>query len=83
MTSSVALLVLLVLLAAGLVWLLAGGRLSRRPEPRDVVGDHRDDDADADTLREAEDELRDVNAFTSPEEAEEDLPDWGPGAPNP
>ena len=28
-------------------------------------------------------EVRDVDALASPEDAEEDLPDWGPGAPKP
>jgi hypothetical protein len=77
-TSSVALALLLAVLAASLAWLLAGGRRRRarrgRLEDRDAV--------DEDVLGEAEDELRDLNAFTSPEEVEEELPDWGPGAPN-
>jgi hypothetical protein len=36
---------------------------------------------DREILNEAEDEVRDLDAFTSPEEADDDLPDWGPGVP--
>jgi hypothetical protein len=45
-----------------------------------VVGDP---DTDHEVLSEAEEEVRGVDAFASPEDAEEDLPDWGPGAPKP
>jgi len=79
-TSSLALVVLLVALAAGLVWFLTGGRRPHRAEPRDVAGDP---DTDHEVLSEAEEEVRGVDAFTSPEDAEDDLPDWGPGAPKP
>ncbi len=80
MTSSLALVVLLAALAAGLAWFLTGRRLPHRAEPGDVVGDP---DTDPEVLSEAEEEVRGVDAFTSPEDAKEDLPDWGPGAPKP
>ena len=34
---------------------------------------------DEDELRAAEEEVRDLDAFATPEDAEEQLPDWGPG----
>ena len=80
MTSSLALVVLLAALVAGLAWFLTGGRLPRRAKPGDVVGDP---DTDHEVLSEAEEEVRGVDAFASPDDAEEDLPDWGPGAPKP
>jgi hypothetical protein len=39
------------------------------------------DDRDVETLAEAEREVRDLDAFASPEDAEDELHDWGPGAP--
>lgn len=62
--------VLLGVVLVALVWLLSGG-----PGPSDETAD--------DETAAAEDEVREVDAFRSPEEAEEELPDWGPGAPNP
>ncbi len=32
-------------------------------------------------LEAAEEEVRDLNAFTSPDDADDELQDWGPGAP--
>jgi hypothetical protein len=52
--------------------------LRRSASPREPVDrDERDDDA----LREAEDEVRDLDAMTPPEDADQHLTDWGPGAP--
>lgn len=56
-------------LAVGLLMLL---RPARRPE--------RDDRDDA-VLEEAEREVRDLGAMTTPDEADDQLEDWGPGAP--
>lgn len=69
---SVPFLALLVLLLAGaFLWLVRPGRGQ----------DHDDAVEDREMLEEAERELEDLDAFASPEDAEEDLPDWGPGAP--
>jgi hypothetical protein len=67
-------------LTVGLIALLAliGGLLvllrrpAHPPEP---------DDRDQDALQEAEREVRDLGAMTSPEDADDELTDWGPGAP--
>ena len=37
--------------------------------------------ADADELARAENELAGLDAMATPNDAAEDLPDWGPGAP--
>jgi hypothetical protein len=66
-------LVILLALAAALVWILAGGAGS--------AGRRRSADVDEEELAQAEDELRQLDAGTTPEEAEEELDDWGPGAP--
>jgi len=75
MGSTVGLVFLILLVAAALVWLV--GR------PRRAVGDETglETDVDREILEAAEEEVRDLDAFTSPEEAKDDLPDWGPGAP--
>ena len=66
----------LVLLAlAVLAWLLGRGRRKARP-PAD-----RTEHIDRDVLEEAEREVRGLGSFTTPDEAEDDLPDWGPGRP--
>jgi len=57
---------------AALLWLV-----KRRPAPT------RRDDVDRDALDEAEREVRDLDVMTTPDEADDHLPDWGPGAPNP
>ena len=63
--------VLVVVLAGVLAWLLlTPSRGTTRTSP----------DADGDTL-EAEQEVRDLDAFTGPEDADDELPDWGPGVP--
>jgi len=66
-------LALLLLFAAIGAWLLR--RPTHRQSPSPIE--------DPDELEEAEAEVRDLDAFTTPEEAQEDLPDWGPGAPRP
>ena len=63
--------VLVVVLGGVLAWLLLMPSKSRaRPE-----------DIDAEELAAAEQEVRDLDAFTSPEDADDHLPDWGPGVP--
>ncbi len=75
MTGSIGLVVVLLVLAAALGWILIGpGRVrGARAE--------RDESIDRDELEAAEEEVRDVNPLASPEDAEEELPDWGPGTP--
>ena len=80
MTGSVGLVVLLLVLAAALAWMLIGPGRSSRTDPARGAGD---ESVDLEELAEAEEEVRDVDALASPEDAEEDLPDWGPGAPKP
>ncbi len=62
--------VLIVALAGVLLWLVFA------PAKRQVGPPQLDDE----TL-EAEREIQDLDAFTTPEDADDDLPDWGPGAP--
>jgi len=51
-------------------WLRRAGRLDRS-DP--------DEDIDRELLDEAEEEVRDLGTFTTPDEADDELPDWGPG----
>jgi hypothetical protein len=73
-TSTPFLLFFMLLLAATLAWLL-------RPGHRKGEGGGEDSVEDPEMLEEAERELEDLDAFSTPEDAEQDLPDWGPGAP--
>jgi hypothetical protein len=52
----------------GLLWLI---RVPSRPTPPDA--------RDQDVLDQAETEVRDLNAMAPPEDADDALPDWGPG----
>ncbi len=79
MTESLALVVFLALLVVALAWLLG---LPRRADPTGSVASQHDE-VDEETLEEAERELDDLDAMTSADEADEELPDWGPGAPKP
>jgi hypothetical protein len=71
-TSTPFLLFFMLLLAAVLLWLIRPGRSKAH-------GDEPIEDPDV--LEEAEDDLQNLDAFATPEDAERDLPDWGPGAP--
>ena len=65
--------ILIIVLAGALGWLLipSPSRQARsQPEDLDEV-----------ELQAAEDEVRDLDAFGSPEDADDELQDWGPGAP--
>ena len=62
--------VLIVALAGVLLWLVLA------PARRQVGASRPDDE----TL-EAEREVQDLDAFTTPEDADDELPDWGPGVP--
>jgi hypothetical protein len=62
----------LLVLAGGLLWLVYNpSPPAPDPEPRDQ-----------DVLEEAEAEVRDLDAMALPEDADDALPDWGPGAPD-
>ncbi|UCF40405.1 MAG: hypothetical protein JSW43_11830 [Gemmatimonadota bacterium] len=80
MTGSVGLVVVLLVVAAALTWIFVGPGRSRHREPPRAAGDGS---VDAEELAAAEEEVRDVDALASPEDAAEELPDWGPGAPRP
>lgn len=69
------LIALLAVLLAALAWFF------RRPDGPDLDPPTDAQGVDYEVLDEAEAEVQDVDAFTSPDEAEEELPDWGPGAP--
>ncbi len=70
----VSLAILLLLLAAVLVWLLG---VAWAPRRSDRVAD---EEIDREVLAEAEEELQELDSSATPDDAEE-LPDWGPGAP--
>lgn len=59
--------IILVALTAALAWLFLA------PAPRPSVPNEE--------LEAAEEEMRDLGAMTSPEDADDQLPDWGPGVP--
>lgn len=56
-------------------WLVRRARRGARPRP------DRSAQIDRDVLEQAEEEVRGLGTFTTPDDAEDDLPDWGPGAP--
>ena len=66
--------VLLLGLAVVLLWLFVRPKESER-----VIVD--DDAIDRATLLEAESEVAELDTSVTPDEAAEQLPDWGPGAP--
>jgi len=70
--TSTAIFILGLLLIVAVIgwWLRRAGRLNRS-DP--------DEDIDRDLLDEAEEEVRDLGTFTTPDEADDELPDWGPG----
>ncbi|MEE8573573.1 MAG: hypothetical protein V3T20_09925 [Gemmatimonadota bacterium] len=75
MGSTVGLVFLILLVAAVLAWVVGRPRGAANGE------DGEEANVDREILEEAEDELRDLDAFASPDEADDHLPDWGPGAP--
>ena len=64
--------VLIAVFAGVLLWLVLAPT-SRRQTPGRPV--------DEETLN-AEQEVRDLDAFTTPEDADDELTDWGPGVPD-
>lgn len=72
------LVIVLVLLA--LVVVLLAFPLGKRTRVEHLLGEiDRVDEREE--LTEAEDEVRDLDALATPEDATQELPDWGPGAP--
>ncbi len=76
MSSQVAVSVMIIALSALLAWILRvpSGQVDAPPETGESDIDH-------DELGAAESEVQDLDAFASPDDADEDLHDWGPGAP--
>jgi hypothetical protein len=74
--SSVALGLLILALLVVFVW-LAGRPRSPRADAEAARGPDVDDGA----LADAENEVQELDSFATPEDAEDQLPDWGPGAP--
>lgn len=72
MTNGMATFIVALGIVALIVWIFSSKRGVIAPPSGDV---------DAETLAEAEREVRDLDAFTGPDEADDQLPDWGPGAP--
>jgi hypothetical protein len=68
----VVLLIAGLVLAGGLLWLIT---LPSRSAPNP-------DTRDQDVLDQAEAEVRDLGAMASPDDADDALPDWGPGTPD-
>jgi hypothetical protein len=68
---------LALLALAVLGWLVQRAR--RTPGPRTDPSEQ----IDRDVLEQAEEEVRGLGTFTTPETAEDELPDWGPGTPRP
>jgi len=66
----------LVLAALAVIgWLVRRGRRAARPRT------DRSTPIDRELLEQAEEEVRGLGTFTTPEDAADELPDWGPGAP--
>jgi hypothetical protein len=61
-------------LVGAMLWIVRN-RARERPGP----DDERDEWEDKE-LRDAEEEVRNLDAFATPEDADDQLPDWGPGA---
>lgn len=74
MTPAVALGIGLLALVGAIWWLVGGSRRSRRTDEANI---------DRDELARAERELENLDAFADPDDADDHLPDWGPGAPGP
>ncbi len=76
MSSQVAVSVMIIALSALLAWILRvpSGQADASPETGES-------DIDYDELGAAESEVQDLDAFASPDDADDDLHDWGPGAP--
>jgi hypothetical protein len=54
--------------------------LGKRTKVEQLINE-LDRNEDEDELAEAEEEVRNLDAMATPEEADQHLPDWGPGVP--
>ena len=64
--------VIVVVLGGVLAWLLLAPFAGRRARHHEV---------DTEMLEAAEEEVRDLGMQVSPEDVDDELPDWGPGVP--
>lgn len=71
---------LVVLIVVALVVLLVVYPPRKRTQVDQLFAD-LDRTEDEEELAQAEEEVRELNALTTPEDAEQQLPDWGPGVP--
>ncbi len=78
MMSGFAIGTILAALTAALIWIVFR---SRDGSTRNGADSGEDVEVDRDVLSEAEQEVRELGSFVTPEDAIEELPDWGPGTP--
>ena len=71
---------LVILLAVALALAVLAAAPKKRSATDELLESVRRTDDEEDLAR-AEDEVRDLGATTTPEDAAEDLHDWGPGVP--
>lgn len=71
------LVILLLLILALSILLVVPRKAPLRRAPRNT------EDIDEDVLNQAEAELEGLRSLATPEDAEDELPDWGPGVPKP
>lgn len=71
---------LVVLLVAAVALALFVFAPGRRASVEQLLEEVRRTDEEAE-LAEAEDEVRDLDVMATPEDATQELPDWGPGVP--
>ena len=78
MTSGFTVGAILAAFTAALIWIVFRSRDSSTRSGADVG---EDVEVDRDVLSDAEEEVRELGAFVTPDDATEELPDWGPGTP--
>lgn len=78
MTSGLAVGTILAAFTAALIWIVFRSRDGSTRSGADVG---EDGEVDRDVLSDAEEEVRGLGSFVTPEDAIEELPDWGPGTP--
>ncbi len=70
----------IVLVLVALVLVLLAFPLGKSAHVENLLGEIDRTDGQEE-LAEAEDEVKDLDALATPEDASRELPDWGPGAP--